>query len=58
MSCKSFQSENMTFAVIGLLILKLTYDGILQLQNCLEKLYIHRLTLKSEQLVLIPVVSS
>ncbi len=55
---KSFKIEDMTFAAIELLTQKLTYDGILQLSKLLEKLYIYRLTLKGEQFVLIPVVSS
>ncbi len=38
MSWKSFQSENMTFAVIGLLTQKLTYDGILQLTQLFRKI--------------------
>jgi hypothetical protein len=55
---KFFKSENMTFAVIGLLTQKLTYDGILQLIKLFGKIVPFLISLKSEQFVLIPVVSS
>ncbi len=35
---EKFQSENMTFAVIGHLTQKLTYDGILQLIKLFGKI--------------------
>ncbi len=48
----------MTFAVIGLLTQKLTYDGILQLTRLFKKNCTFIDNVKSEKFVLIPVVSS
>jgi hypothetical protein len=48
----------MTLAAIGLLTQKLTYDGILQLTKLFRKIVHLPINVKSEQFVLIPVVSS
>ncbi len=56
---KNFKSENMTFAVIGHLTQKLTYDGILQLTKLLiMKICTFSDYVNKEKFVLIPVVSN
>jgi hypothetical protein len=50
MSWKNFQSKNMTFAVIGLLTQKLTYDGILQLTKLFRKIVHLLITLNVKNL--------
>ncbi len=47
---KKFQSENMTFAVIGHLTRKLTYDEILQLVKLFRKIVHLLITLGKKNL--------